>query len=239
MYFWQIHWKPSLAVVLKISSSSRITWMPRPRDFIEGFTIQALRIPLIWCCGLFASSSTSSSRACCMNFRPRGVSHSATGQLRGVGSSGSFLLFLLLFAFAFALSRSLTSFTTSFSFFHFSLGLGNFLLIISSSSSSLMVTSSRSDGLSRQTRWRTSHSAGVTVLRVSASSAQSRISSTSVTRRVQIFKAMPTTSMPRTTSAPASMLRRNSRRTDSALENLKCSTKSARSQLSERSKAWG
>mmetsp|Transcript_17445 Transcript_17445/g.52438 ORF Transcript_17445/g.52438 Transcript_17445/m.52438 type:complete len:242 (+) Transcript_17445:538-1263(+) len=241
MYFWQIHWKPSHAVILKISSSSRSTWMPRPRDFCEGFTIHALRIPLIWCCGFFSSSSAIACRASPMNFRPRGVLHSAAGQLRTTGSSCPFFFFFFLFFF-FLLSNSLMSFTSlasSFFCLAFSPGLANFLWIISSSSSSLMVTSSRSDGSSRQTCCRTSHSAEVTQLRFSASSSQSRMSSTSVVRRVQILRAMVTTSMLRTTSAPSSMLFTNSRRTASALENLKFSTKSARSKLSERSKALG
>mmetsp|Transcript_44857 Transcript_44857/g.116175 ORF Transcript_44857/g.116175 Transcript_44857/m.116175 type:complete len:205 (+) Transcript_44857:1478-2092(+) len=198
MYFWQIHWKPSLSVVLKISSSSRMTSMPRPRDLREGFTIQALRRPLIACCLLFWPSSTSSSLACWMNFRPRGFSKDDMGPLRGVGSAASFFFFFFVFFFSLVfLSTSLISFSSTLSDTAFLIAgfMGNFFLIISSSSFSLIVTSSVWDGSSRHTCWSTDHSSFVTQLRLSASSGQSSTSSGSVIRRMQIFSAMPMTSM--------------------------------------------
>mmetsp|Transcript_9808 Transcript_9808/g.30454 ORF Transcript_9808/g.30454 Transcript_9808/m.30454 type:complete len:222 (-) Transcript_9808:409-1074(-) len=221
MYFWQIHWKPSLSVVRKISSSSRMTWMPLPRDLPEGLTIHALRPPLMWCCLLLPASSPSTAPACSTKCRPRGLSKAASGSPRGAGSAPASCSCFFFFFFSF-----LPSFSLSFSFCLFrsaslwaSVG-GSRLWIISSRSRSFGAPSFFRSTSSRTTCFSRAHSSEDTVQRPSASGGQSRTSSTSVTIRVQIFRAVCTTSLLKVAAAPVSMCWRNSLRMDSAFENL-------------------
>mmetsp|Transcript_89699 Transcript_89699/g.254335 ORF Transcript_89699/g.254335 Transcript_89699/m.254335 type:complete len:237 (-) Transcript_89699:1355-2065(-) len=233
MYFWHIHWKPSLSVVWKISSNSRMTAIPRPRDLPEGFTIQALRPPLSVCCLFFSSSSFSTRRPCRKKFWPRGLSKLATGA-ESSSCSSTFGFFFFSFLPSFGLFFPSASFALSFASFASCFArcdsVGNdLLLIICSRSFSRGPPSKRCDTSSRLTCCSSAHSSAEMVQRPSASGGQSRTSSTSVTMRVQIFSATFTISWLKVAAAPDSMWRTNSRTMPCAFENLKSSTKSARS----------
>mmetsp|Transcript_46948 Transcript_46948/g.100452 ORF Transcript_46948/g.100452 Transcript_46948/m.100452 type:complete len:228 (-) Transcript_46948:199-882(-) len=227
MYFWQIHWPPSLCVAAEISSSSRSICMPRPRDFPEGFTIQAFRLPLIWNCLLFASMLCNISLACSINFSPRDVWKLGIKAKRGTVSPCFF---------------SPSSAGDGLHLRPQDLPLGDmrsFFLMKSANSSSSSQLCKGIDTSSRFTCRKTAHSSSDTAKRLSASSGASMTSSTSVTTREHTSDATRKTSWLKVNSTAAAMWRRNSRNTASAFVNLKSITKLALSEGSTRSKARG
>mmetsp|Transcript_13209 Transcript_13209/g.34311 ORF Transcript_13209/g.34311 Transcript_13209/m.34311 type:complete len:237 (-) Transcript_13209:795-1505(-) len=236
MYFWQIHWNPSLSVTLKISSSSRIIWMPRPRDFPEGFTIQAFRRPLMQFCLLLCFISASVERTCSIKRWPLGLLKLFTGAENSSGSSFCFFFFFLAFLPRFSAS----SFSaTSLRFFSSALSLVVRFRISASKASSLRPPSNFLVTSSKFTCERISQSALGMVPKSSAMEPQSMRSSGSVISRTQTLLAVATTSALKVTSTAPSTSSRKPFRMDSAFEFLKFSTNSARSSGSYKSKARG